>query len=286
MDEVLGALRVPTRKRWWLVAWALGALLLLVASLVASFPYNVTVSQLLAPYKLRLAYQDQHLNLPIGVRLEHVSLLSTADGKGHPLIESQSVALTPMFSSLLLGQKGLYLSAQIFGGSLLASLDQTDDRIKINFDASALSLADIQQVAPLEVKLNGLISGEGSAQINGPNLLEDRCDSTLKAKSVTLEITEGFPLINLGEVRGKVALKDGALTFQDVETHGGDVESTAAGVIHLAEDLSLSTIDARVALTPTPAGRDHFGLFFHMLPHPPDQGPFYIRGPLLSPSLT
>lgn len=263
-----------------------GALVVLAASLIASFPYNVTVSRMLAPYQLRLVYQNQRLNLPIGVRLEHVSLLSTTDATGRPLIESSSVSLEPAFSSLFSGHTGLYLSAQIFGGTLVARLAQASNTVEVKFQAQDISLPAAGQLVPAGVALNGTLSGDGFAKIHGSSLLDEGGQVSLAGKGVTLRVMEGFPMIDLGDVNGRVALQNGVLIFDDVETHGGDVDSRVDGIIRLAPDPALSTIDARVALTPTQAGHDHFGLFFHMLPHPPEQGPYYVRGSLRDPSIT
>ncbi len=156
----------------------------------------------------------------------------------------------------------------------------------MDFDAHGLSLSGLPRFGPEGSALTGALSGKGSAEIQGAAITGDRGEATVRAEQVTLQITEGFPLIHLGEVTGHLLLSNGTLTFQDVETHGGDVDSRADGVIRLAPDLHLSTIEAQIALTPTPSGHDHFGLFFHMLPHPPDEGPYYVNGPLLAPTIT
>src|SRR5438445_11246083 len=87
-----GAQRLP---RGWIIA-GVGALCLFLFAdfLIASFPYNDTFSRLLAPHQLKLAYQEQHLSLPIGVKLEGVNLFSTNDKPDRLLLQSPSVAVT------------------------------------------------------------------------------------------------------------------------------------------------------------------------------------------------
>jgi len=116
-------------------------------------------------------------------------------------------------------------------------------------------------------------------------LTTDNGDARIVGANVTLEITRGFPRIRLGAVSGHLELAGGIVTLDDIETHGGDVEGKADGEIQLAPILAASTIAARVYLTPTPSGRDHFGILFNMLPHPPAEGPYYLSGPLASPSI-
>src|SRR5260221_6986974 len=77
---------------WWLrprmliALWALAALAVFAFALIATFPYNLSVSRLLAPYQLKLVYQAQHPRLPIGVELENVKLVSLAGRAAAPLL--------------------------------------------------------------------------------------------------------------------------------------------------------------------------------------------------------
>ncbi|MGH7842790.1 MAG: hypothetical protein ACREQD_11015, partial [Candidatus Binataceae bacterium] len=120
----------------------------------------------------------------------------------------------------------------------------------------------------------------------GPRITDSSGAAAVAAREVTLEITHGFPLIHLGMISGRILLGGGAMTFQQLETHGGDLEARADGTIRLAPELDASTIAARLYLTPTASGRAHFGLFLKLLPHPPAEGPYYLRGPLYAPSLS
>ena len=156
----------------------------------------------------------------------------------------------------------------------------------VTFDARALNLGESRPLSQFGALLGGMLSAGGSARIHGPTLAESTGQATIEGRGVTVEIARGFPLIHLGAVSGRILLENGILTFTDFETHGGDVEAKADGAIQLAADPADSTVAARVYLTPTPSGRAHFGLLFNMLPHPPSEGPYEVRGPLRSPSIS
>lgn len=275
--------------RWrpvWLIAAAAGlALILFAAFLIASFPYNETASALLAPYRLKLIYRTQHPHLPFGVRLEDASLIALADGASHPLVNSPDITLTPALTALFLGRMGLKINAELYTGTIAATLRQDAGLGDLAFNLDALNLAQcapLQQFGPL---FGGSLSAAGSALLRGPAINDNRGAATVTGRDVTLAITRGFPLIHLGTIRGRLLLDSGVVTFQELDSHGGDLEARASGSIRLAPNLADSTIAALIYLTPTPSGQAHFGLFLKMLPHPPAEGPYYLRGSLYSPSL-
>ena len=262
-----------------------GAVFVFAAFLIASFPYDEMLSTILAPYQLKLVYRRQHFHLPIGVALNEVNLISVASSPSQMLLQSPTIALRPTLGSLFLGRAGLGVFAEIYRGTLAATLNQEPDGIGVTFDARGLSLRDAPALSQLGALLGGTVSAGGSAQIHGPNLDENTGEAAISGSDVTVVIEEGFPMIHLGTVSGRIVLDNGVVTFQDVESHGGDVEAKAEGTIQLDPDLTSSTIEAQVSLTPTVSGRAHFGLLFHMLPHPPSEGPYQVSGPLSSPSI-
>jgi type II secretion system protein N len=274
------------RRAGVMVGLAAGAIFMFAAFLIANFPYDDMASTMLAPYRLKLTYRAQHIHLPIGVALDGVDLVSTARSPVELLLRSPNLALRPTLGSLLLGHPGLGLDAELYRGTLHATLRQEAGAMGVTFAAHALSLDQSPMVNQFGARLGGTLSADGSAQIHGPMLADSRAQATIAGHNVTVEITHGFPVIHLGAVSGRIMLADGVLSFQDLETHGGDVESKADGTIQVGADPADSTIVARVYLTPTPSGRAHFGLLFNMLPHPPSAGPYEVRGPLLSPSVS
>ena len=202
------------------------------------------------------------------------------------LLQSPRIALRPALGSLLRGRAGLGLDAQIYSGILYATLAREPDAIGVTFSARALSLAESSLPSQFGALLGGTLSAQGSAQIHGPTLLDDRGRAIIDGRDVTVEITDGFPLIHLGAISGQIALANGVLSFHELKSHGGDIEAEADGTIQVGADPADSMIAARVYLTPTASGRARFGLLFNMLPHPPSEGPYQVRGPLTAPSVS
>jgi type II secretion system protein N len=272
------------RRAWLLIAAAITALVLFAAFVISSFPYNDTVSALLAPYQLKLIYAAQHQRLPLGVELDDASLISTATDPNQMLLDSPSVALIPTLGSLLFGDPGLRVRAVLYAGTVAATVHRDVGAVNLVF---ALDSLDLAQCSPLQqfAMVTGTLSGNGAAQLRGPGLSDNPGESSLAGRDLTFALTRSFPPIHLGALTGRLILADGTLTFQEIETHGVDLDAKADGAIQLAPDPADSTIAARVYLTPTASGRAHFGLFLNMLPHPPSAGPYYLRGPLRWPSI-
>jgi type II secretion system protein N len=286
MGEAGGDTPRLLRRPGVLAALGGSALFLFASFIIASFPYDDMAATMLAPYHLKLTYRAQHLRLPVGIALEGVELFSVANSPGQLLLRSPQIALRPALGVFLRGRAGLGLDAQIYSGILYATLARETGAIGVTFSARALSLAESSLPSQFGALLGGTLSAQGSAQILGPTLLDDRGRASIDGRDVTVEITHGFPLIHLGAVSGQIMLANGVLTFHELKSQGGDVEAKADGTIQVGADPADSTIAARVYLTPTASGRAHFGLLFNMLPHPPSEGPYQVRGPLTGPSVS
>ena len=273
------------RSLWFVIAIATTALLLFAAFLIASFPYSDTVSAMLAPYQLKLTYLAQHQRLPIGVELEDASLISTASSPNLTLVNSPSVALTPTVASLLFGTPGIHIRAALYKGTVAATVHREAGVVDLAFTLDRLNLEECAPLQEFAAVLGGALSAAGSAQLRGPALTDNPGESSLTGSDITFAPVRGFPPIHLGALTGHLIFADGTLTFQQIETHGGDLDAKVDGAIQLAPDPADSTIAARLYLTPTASGRAHFGLFLNMLPHPPSAGPYYVRGPIRSPSI-
>lgn len=270
---------------WIVVGLAAVAVFLFVAFLVASFPYDDTIARLLAPYQLKLAYEEQHFNLPIGVEFERVSLYAEDQTPHRLILRSPAVTFAPAITSLIFARPEFKLDAALFGGSIRVKVRQEAEVIDTDFQLDDLSLAESRALRQFGVTLAGTVAGKGSASLRDGDLAEDKGLGHFSGAKVTLDIARGFPRIRLGSIEGHLELTNRVLTFEEVEVHGGDVEARANGAIELAPDLAESTITARLYLTPTTMGRDRFGFFFNLLPHPPAEGPYYVHGPITSPTI-
>ena len=274
------------RGKWLLTSYLVFGVILFVAFLVASFPYADTVTSMLAPFKLKLVYQGQRMSPPIGARLEDVRLISVANSPEQLLLQSPDVILAPTVGSLFFGQTGLRVRAGLYGGTVRATVHQHGGIVDVNFDLNSIMLEQSDALRQFGALLSGSISGTGSAELRGPQVPDNSANLVLDGQRVAIQIVNGFPPVHLGAISGVITLENGTLRLRDVEGHGGDAEIKAEGAIQLGPDLPDSTVDLRVSVTPTARGRAHFGLFLNLLPHPPGAGPYIIRGPLMSPSIS
>lgn len=273
-------------RRAMMIASVLIGAAVFASFVVADFPYGDTLTSLLAPYKLKLTYQAQHLSPPIGAELTDVRLFSTATSDDQALLQSPTVTLAPTIASLLLGRPGMHLRANLYGGIVRATLHQRAGIVDLDFSLDALKLAESAPLRALGAVVNGNLSGSGAAQINGPNLIDNHATMALNGDELALSIVNGFPPIHLGTLTGNLRLDQGTIKLDGIVAHGRDLDLKADGTIQLGANINESTLDLTLYLNPTQAGRDHFGFFLKMLPHPPGlDAPYSVQGYLLSPSI-
>ena len=266
--------------------YTLAGVFLFVAFLAANFPYGDTISALLAPFQLKLNYQSQRMRPPIGAELQNVTLISTAADPAQTLLQSPDVTLAPTIGSLFFGHPGLRVRAALFDGIVRATVHQQASVIDLDFNVNAIDLAKIDPRWIAGALISGLMSGAGAAELHGPELPLNQGDLTVTGENVAFVAVKGFPQFHLGAVTGTATLANGTLTIATLKANGGDADIEAEGTIQLADDLPDSAIDMTFTLTPSASGREHFGVFLNLLPHPPEQGPYSVHGPLRFPALS
>jgi type II secretion system protein N len=295
---------IPMRQRGlWLAGYGVFAALLFVAFVTASFPYADTISSLVAPMRMRVVFQRQEMNFPLGARLENVRLLSSDDEQ--LLFQSPDVTIEPRVSCWLLGRPCLRIRSQIYGGALDAAVQQNAGAIDLDFELESLDLVHLIQGlgepragaqsgvdeegnAPLQLglALSGELSANGSAQVTGPDITGSRGSVIVVGRHIKAGIVNGLPPLDLGVVSGKVLLDRGVATLQAVRANGSDGGLEANGQIRLTPDIVNSFVQLTIALTLSAKGRASFGLLLKMLPHSPSDGPYHIEGALKSPSVS
>jgi len=296
-----GGSAVRTRSRLMLAGYGVFAAILFVTFATTSFPYADTISALLAPMNMKVVFKRQAMRFPIGARLENVRLISTANEQ--PLLQSPNVTVSPSVAWFLLGQPCVELRAQIFGGVVDATVRQRAGSTVVDFELESLNLAvmsggepnlgmqaagDEEADAPsqLGVVLSGELSGHGSAQLMGPEIIADTASIILHGREVKAVLVNGLPPLELGVVRGKAVLEHGVATLLDVTAYGSDGAFAASGRVQVRHDIAHSFIQFTFSLTPTAKGRAGFGFLLNMLPHAPNEGPYHLQGMLSSPSLS
>jgi type II secretion system protein N len=276
----------PHGRRGPLIAlYALIGALVFISFLVATFPYSVTLSSLLAPCQIRVRYASQRMSPPFGARLDDVTLVSTAGGAARVVLASPSVVLTPTLASLLLGRSGIRVRADLFGGRVRVTIRRAASATDFAFGATAIQLAAVRGLPLDGAELAGDISTVGNAALAGPALTDANGRATLAGGHITVSIASGMAPVRVGVLSGALELAGGVLKLVDIETHGADLDLKADGEIQLGPTPDESQLNVTLYLEPTRSGRDHFGFFLHMLPHPPANGaPYTIGGTLAAPT--
>ncbi len=257
-----------------------------VASLAATFPYAATLSALLQPLSLSLSSAGQGFSPPLGAALSDVRLVSIEPSAPFEL-ESPNVTLAPAFGSLLFGEPGVRVHAQLYGGALHATVYRKGAGVGLSFSLSDLGLARITALHGLGGNVLGRLSGNGWAQLadNDPMAANARID--FHAADLTIGVARGFPPIRLGAVRGSLRLARGALELTRLDARGPDGVVSGRGTIRLGTDIGQSNLDLRLTLDPSPEGRKRLGVLLGLLPHPPGpREPYVLTGALLRPSIS
>jgi hypothetical protein len=274
----------PTRKRSYLhpAGYGIFAATLFAAFITTSFPYADTLSALLEPMKLKMVCERQDIKFPVGARLENVQLISTANRQS--LLQSPSVTVAPSIMWFILGQPCLEIRAQIFGGLIDVILRQHAGSTLVDFKLESLDLAlinrdkrnlQIQTAGNDEdgwaykfgVVMSGELSGRGSAQLMRRGIIGNNARILLLGHDIKASLVDGLPPIEFGVARAKVAVDQ-------------------SGRLQIAQDIVHSFVQLTLSMKPSAKARTAFGLFFKMLPHDPNEGPFFLQGMLASPSLS
>ncbi|MGA2410204.1 MAG: type II secretion system protein GspN [Candidatus Binataceae bacterium] len=277
------------RRRFALAAYFTAGAVVFFFFLVASFPYNATISSMLAPYHLKLTYDYQRISPPLGAKLINVSLEPIGADPADALLQSPEVTLAPTMAALFLGRPGLRVNAHVYDGLVKVTIHQRAGITDVAFNLSGINPAQCVPLRTIGAIVEGRIGGTGSATIGSQDLPDNSAQMTLDAQQVAITVINGigFPPVELGHVTGNLQLAQGALAIDHFESEGGDAELEADGSIQIGPTLAGSTIELHFLLKPTPAGQDHLGFFLNFLPHHDDPDtPYVLSGPLLSPSLS
>jgi type II secretion system protein N len=290
------------KHRLMLTLYAMFAAIIFVAFVIASFPYADIISTIVAPLGMKVAFQRQAMNFPMSARLENVSLLSIPDDQ--VLLQSQAVTVSPGIMWFLLGQPCLKIRAQLYGGVADAAIRQRARNMVLDFDLDSLKLASLSEMAGMKqllahneeqedvappqsgVVLSGDISASGSAQLTSRDISAISATMILRSRDVEAVLVNGLPAVELGSVRGRIALQQGVASLQDLKVDGSEGSLQANGQVYLAPDIARSALRITLSLKPTVKAQGSFGIFLNMLPHPPSEGPYQLQGTLASPSLS
>jgi type II secretion system protein N len=257
-----------------------------IASLAATFPYVATLTALLQPLSLAFTSSGQGFHLPLGAELSDVRVVSL-DASSPFEIESPQVTLAPAIGALLLGEPGVRVHAQIYGGTLGATLYRNGAKVGVSFSLSDMGLARLAALRAFGGSVLGRVSGGGWAEIAGNKAGTATGELNFSTADLTIQVAEGFAPIRLGQVEGALKLaRGGMLRVTKLSGRGPDGEIHGQGTIHIGPDARQSQIDFQLTIQPSAEGRSRLGVLFGLLPHPPGSQPFVLSGPLLTPSIS
>ena len=257
-----------------------------IASLAATFPYAATLAALLQPLRIGFSSSGQGISLPLGAALSDVRLVSLQPASPFE-IESPGVTLAPALGALLLGEPGVRVHAQLYGGALRATVYRRGAAIGVSFKLSDMGLAQLAALRGLGDNVIGRISGGGWAELTANDTGSATGELDFRTVNLTIRVAEGFTPIRLGQVEGALKLAPGgALRVKRLSGRGPDGKLEGHGTIRLGLDPAQSHIDFAFTLTPSAEGRTRLGVLFGLLPHPPDARSYLLSGPLLTPSIS
>ena len=270
--------------RRYTVAYVATGVLAFFIFVFTNFPYDDALSSLLAPAHLKVAYADQRMSLPIGVRLQDVQLISTTASVA-PLARSQEVTIEPALGSLVLLRPGLRIASDLYGGRVAISASRRSGGLGVTFTAAMLDLQSYGGLKGFVAGLGGHLDAAGSFDLRDGDPMTNSGATKIAGHGLFLRLANGMPQVQLGDLTGDLSLAKGVLIIDHLDSHGGDVAIEGSGTIRLGASFADSQIDATVRLVPTPAASARLGMLFGLLPHPPPM-PYRIRGPLLAPSIS
>lgn len=266
------------------LAYAIFAAVLFVVFMIASFPYARALSVALVPIHLRVSYAGQRPAFPIGAVLEDVRLLDTRQPGRPPLFQSEQLALGPALSTVI-GRPALSVTAQAYGGRAALALRKESRLTGFSFDLENINLARYPLPRDARVKVAGIASARGSLEID-PLGVSQAGSMNLDIRELALSLGRAMPQISFHNLSGKFQVNRGTLRIDRLAGTGPDMTIEITGTVHLMPTAAQTTVDLTASIRPTAAGRTHLGLLLNFLPHPPDNRPYHIRGPLTAPALT
>ena len=268
------------------IGYAVVGSLAFLAFLVVNFPYDLALSRLLAPLGLELSYKGQAPSFPLGISLSNVSVTSAFGGLDDPVFSGTQLEVTPVLESLAVGQPGLAMSGQAYGGFLSVTVAGAKGAIRVNFNATGLSLGRYPALRRFGVVAAGLLSGRGDGLLDLAKFSGNSARLALEAHNLTVRFAQGLAPVRLGTVAGNLDLKGRTIELRQLSGHGADLTLDMHGTVALAPDPRESTVNLILKLDPTAAGRSRLGFLLNLLPHQPGVRPYRIRGRIYAPSVT
>ncbi|SRR5579875_261245 len=277
---------LKTRGFLLTLAYCVWGLVLFVIFTVAYFPFKQMFDAAFAPRGLSLSYEELRFAFPVGITLSQAKLTLPAYSSTFEL-QSSETTLRPVLTSFLWARPTLAIESKLYRGSAQVFVSRQEARnIGLWFEVVNVDLAKLNQLSGAAGSVSGLVSSRGELVLDQAGTPAGPGHIDLEAKNVVIRLGTGIFSLSFTTLGGALALDPQKLVVQRLDARGPELALTVQGTIHLARNWALSTVDLACRLDPTPLGRERLGVLMRLLPHPPDNRPYVIRGPVLMPSIT
>jgi type II secretion system protein N len=270
------------REHRMALLYALAALVLFVVFTIGTFPYDQVLTGALMPLGLELSYDSERPAFPVGAVLENVRLINLEQPSAPPLVQSESLKLTPGLATLI-GRPALRVSADMYGGRVRVRVRRQDDSLALNLDLTDIDLSRYPVSRAIGTTLDGIVSGKVDFESLGPGMNSQSGNIALESRNVDFAPVKGLPPLRFAILKTSCRIDHATLRVNAFEGTGPDMTVSGSGIIHLGPTLAQSMMDMTLRIQPTVAGRARLGFVFAFLPHPPDNRPYIFHGPLLMP---
>jgi len=235
----------------WLKIVILGMILFIIGTLIGiavSFPENLLAQRLIAMVEQqgRISIDKGQIHLGF-INLNGKDLQISTHQKSFPPILIDKVTIAPLWGSLLSGNPGAQINADLLSGRLQADLFK-DGLV----DAAA---RDLHLDIPLQNGWNLTFLGQlQSATFNSVVPLTNASESQLQLVLSQASIRESGKdkdMLNLGKIDLQAAGKGRAFRITTLTAEGGDFAVSGRGNLRLGNSPATSAISLRLELRPT-----------------------------------
>lgn len=242
-------------RRWlslWLLAGAGLFLLGLLVGLYLFFPVEVLKQRIIQEVATRTGAQLQIEQLTLYPLLTLDAKQVKFDLAGLPQeLEVERLSISPQWSTLLSGDPGAQLHANIMSGAITGGLQKSGA-----FSAKAAGLRfDIPLQKPLHMNITGTLTESilDSALHLGPEIKSQLSLRLIDVRILGLEILKaGGPGLTLGAITLEMDGQGQALRINSLTATGGDLEVTGEGTLLFGRSLSTSRIKLALQISTGP----------------------------------
>lgn len=264
--------------------------------LVATFPYDIVVGQVLALVQSPTVVVDvksTEFAWHRGLALNGVRVSSLTGETTGPYLELNTLWVRPVITQLVRGNPyALALEADLYGGKADGTIDLEGQTVKGSVNLNAASLGRYRTLTALleEGQIAGRISGQVSFETNGAVLDSGQASGEVRLEAGGIESAKiaGFviPDLHFNASQLKFGLQGGRMEIEQFNATGDELNVSASGTISLRAPVDASVLNLKATLLPGKSAPDAIRALVAMIPKPRDakpDAPVRISGTLSRP---